>query len=108
MFDFPKWQAWLEVMASDPSLPKGLKAEFRIGAASSKPGMTFGLVGSNAIGSFESWATGEADYTIMAPPSPQAKMVSHKWMQVLTDQTFEAAFNEFVAEFQKHENQSVS
>ena len=70
--------------------------------------MSFGIVGANAMGNFESWATGETDYTIMAPPSPEAKMVSHKWMQVLTDETFEAAFNEFIAEYQKYENPSPS
>jgi len=56
------------------------------------------------MASFESWITGECDYTIMAPVGPKAKMISHKWMQVLTDETFEATFDEFVGEFRKYEN----
>lgn len=81
-----------------------LKAEFRLGPNESpKQGMIFGVVGVNAMGSFECWITGEADYTIMAPSSPEAKMVSYKWGQVLTSDTFEAVFNEFMAEFRKHE-----
>ena len=68
--------------------------------------MGFGVRGVNAIGSFDCWTTGETDYTIMAPASPETEMVSHKWMQVLTNETFEAAFNEFMAEFHKHENPS--
>ena len=62
------------------------------------------MTGSKAIASFEVWITGEADYTIMSPASLEDKMLSHNWGQRLTDQTFEAAFYEFVAEFSKHEN----
>ena len=108
MFDFLKWRAWLEQAATLP-LGKEFKAEFTSGSNESpKPGMVFGVVGVNAMGSFECWITGETDDTIMAPPSAEAKMVSHKWMQVLTDETFEAAFHEFMAEFHKHENPSIS
>jgi hypothetical protein len=108
MFDFSKWRQWL-IQTAALSVAEGFKAEFKSGSNdSSKPGMTFGIVGSNAMGSFESWVTGEVDYTIMTPPSADAKMVSHKWMQLVTDDTFEAIFNEFMGEFQKYENPTLS
>jgi hypothetical protein len=108
MFDFSNWREWLEQAATRPA-GEGVKAEFTSGPNESpKLGMVFGVIGVNAMGSFECWITGETDFTIMAPPSAEAKMVSHKWMQVLTDKTFEAAFNEFMAEFHKYENRSLS
>jgi len=66
-----------------------------------KPGLGLGLAGRKAIGLFETWITGETDYTIHVLPG--GEMVSHKWMLLLTDETFEETFNEFAAEFRKHE-----
>jgi hypothetical protein len=57
------------------------------------------------MGSLECWITGEADWTIMAPPSPDAKMVSHTWGLVLTDETFENVFAHFMTEFRTFEIQ---
>jgi hypothetical protein len=61
------------------------------------------LAGASAIGLFETWGTGEADYHIVKPPSPQAKMVAHKFGLVLSDDTFEMTVAEFLAEF-RHQN----
>jgi len=60
------------------------------------------------MGSLEVWFTGETDYTVMTPPSGEAKMVSNKWMVISNDETFESTFNEFVAEFTKHSLASKS
>ncbi|WP_020176086.1 hypothetical protein [Methyloferula stellata] len=65
--------------------------------------MEIGIVGLNAMGNFENWITGETDFTIMVPPSRDMKMVSHKWQLMLTDDTFELAVADFVAEFRKFE-----
>jgi hypothetical protein len=108
MFNFSKWQQWLAQRAA-LSAAEGFKAEFKLGPPESpKPAMGFGIIGVKAMCSFESWITGEVDWTIMAPPSADAKMVSHKWMLLATDDTFEAIFNEFMAEFQRYENSSLS
>src|SRR3984957_15314877 len=101
MFSYKQRRAWLEAKASEFQA-NGIDASLRCGPDDgSKPGLGFGLVGRNAIGLLESWVTGETDYTIHAPPA--GKMVSHKWMLISTDETFEAIFDEFVVEFQKYE-----
>jgi hypothetical protein len=104
MLDYPKWRDWLRGKARQIG-DDGFKTEFQVGSDDSpKPGMTMGIVGLNAMGSFESWVTGETDFTIMAPPSPAGKMVSHRWGLVLNDETFEATFREFIEEFHKFES----
>lgn len=66
--------------------------------------MILEVVGRKAMGGFENWITGETDYTVMAPPSPKAQMVSHKWGLIVTDETFEATFDEFVVQFRQHDS----
>ena len=55
------------------------------------------------MGDFANWITGETDYTIAAPPSPKARMVCHKWGVIVTDETFEPLFVEFLAHFRRYE-----
>ena len=106
MFDYNKWRAWLQAKAAELE-GSGVKTSFGYGPdEGKKPGMTFGMIGPKAMGDFATWVTGETDYTIMVPPSPEATMVSHKWGLVLTDDIFEATFNEFIAEFRKHDPSS--
>jgi hypothetical protein len=69
--------------------------------------MCLELVGERSIGLFESWGTGETDYTVMAPASPKAQMVAHRWGAVVTDQTFEQVFGEFLAAFRHHDTNDV-
>lgn len=104
MFNYKQWQAWLQAKASELQ-GDGVTTSLRSGPdTGNKPGMGFGIIGLKAMGDFASWVTGETDYTIMVPPSPEAKMVSHKWGLTLTDETFEATFNEFITEFQKYDS----
>jgi hypothetical protein len=103
MFDFPRWREWQQQKFREFRVD-GLNADIRVGPDDSpKPGMAFGIVGVHAMATFESWATGECDITIMALPSPHPKMVFCKWGIVLTDETFESAFAEFLAEFRRFE-----
>jgi len=106
MFDFPKWSVWLEEKTREMGKIV-LKAEFRVGPSDGpKPGMGMGIVGLNAMADFTSWTTGETDYTIMAPVSPEGKMVSHRWGLILDDESFEMTFHEFIDEFRKFETPS--
>ena len=106
MYDFARWQAWLQSKAVELNA-EGFKSELRIGVATSpKPGMVLGITGIGAIGSFENWITGETDYTVLVPPTPSAKMASQKWGVVLTDDTFEAAFRDFLSEFKKLDSEN--
>jgi hypothetical protein len=100
MFNFARWRAWLENKVAGFRVD-GLDATLRWNDDGPKPGLGFGLIGRHAIGLLENWHTGETDYTIHAPHG--GEMVAHAWMRVLTDETFEATFNEFVAEFRKHD-----
>jgi hypothetical protein len=101
MFDYPKWRAWLNVK-SDELRTEDITVKFQSGPDDGpKPGMSLGLVGNCAMAVFENWITGETDYTIEKPPSPRAKMVAHKWGALVTDETFETTFNEFIAAFRQ-------
>jgi hypothetical protein len=108
VFDYKKWKVWLEGKKSELQTLEST-VSLRCGPDNGpKPGMTFGIIGPNAMGSFEVWITGETDYTVMAPPSQGAEIVSNKWMVISNDETFERTFNEFVAEFTKHNSASKS
>jgi hypothetical protein len=106
MLDFPKWREWLRERARQIG-QEGFKTEFNVGPDDNpKPGMTMGVIGLNAMGSFETWVTGETDWTIMVPPSTAAKMVANRWMLVLDDDSFEMTFHEFSDEFRRFETPS--
>ncbi len=97
MFNYNKWRAWLQAKATELQ-DDGVTTSFRCGPDDiPKTGMGFGIVGRNSLGLFENWITGETDYTIHAPKG--GPMVSHKWGLILTDDTFERTFNEFIDEF---------
>ena len=101
MFDFPRWKTWLEARAAELTAD-GLHIQFSAGPeGSAKPGMGLGLRGTRAVGLFENWRTGETDYTIHAPSD--GPMVSHRWGLIVEDETFEATFREFIAEFNRFE-----
>ncbi len=103
MFDFLKWRTWLQERTNELR-KEGFEADFRAGPDDSpKPGMAIGIFGLKAMADFQSWITGETDFTVMVPRSRDAKMVSHKWGLLLTDETFEKTFIEFMAEFRKFE-----
>jgi hypothetical protein len=103
MFDFQRWRLWLEAKAAALEA-EGLEASFGAGPDDGpKPGMGLGIVGRQAMGIFENWITGETDYTILVPPSPEARMVSHEWGLLATDETFEAIFTTFITKFRQFE-----
>ena len=56
-----------------------------------------------AMGVFEAWAAGEADYSIFMPPSRKADMVANRWGLELTVENFEEVFDKFVTEYHRHE-----
>jgi hypothetical protein len=105
MFDFSAWSGWLEERSRELK-SEGLEAKFYsspgVGSLP-KPKMGLGLVGERAMGEFENWGTGETDYTVMAPASPKAQMVAHRWGVIVTDETFEQVFGEFLAAFRHHD-----
>jgi hypothetical protein len=102
MYDFERWKAWVKAKVADMQT-KEVAASLHIGRADGpKLGLEFGRVGNHAMASFANWITGETDYTVLTLPSAEAKMVSNRWMIVLTDATFETHFEEFVTEFRKH------
>ena len=99
MFDYPKWRTWLEARGVELRA-EGLLGKFHAGPDGyPKPGMILELVGTHAMGGFENWITGETDYTVAKPPSPKGKMVAHKWGVIVSDKSFEPAFNEFLSAF---------
>jgi hypothetical protein len=108
MFDHMKLRAWLRDKTTELQSAE-ITTSLRHGPDDGpKPGMAFNIVGRNALGSFENWITGETDWTILAPTDTTAKLVSNKWMLTLTDETFEDAFLEFIAEFRKHNAASTT
>jgi len=104
VFDFRRWREWLEPKAAELEA-EGFEARFAAGPDDGpKPGMSLEIAGRRAMGDFANWITGEPDYTIAAPPSPKARMVCHKWGVIVTDETFEPLFVEFLAHFRRYES----
>jgi hypothetical protein len=105
MFDFCAWSGWLEERSRELK-NEGLETRFSSSPGVGnlpKPKMCLGLVGERSMGLFENWGTGETDYTVMAPASPKAQMVAHRWGDIVTDETFEQVFGEFLAAFRHHD-----
>lgn len=101
MFDYQRWRLWLKAKA-DALEAEGLTIRFAAGPDDGpKPGMTLEIVGRRAMGGFENWITGETDYTIFVPPSSKARMVSHEWGLLVTDETFETIFTSFMTKFRQ-------
>ena len=63
--------------------------------------MSLGLAGASAIGLFETWVTGRGRLSYRQAAIAQAKMVAHKFGLVLSDDTFEVTFAEFLGEFRR-------
>jgi hypothetical protein len=94
MFDFQKWRRWME--AKEQALKAdGYDTRFAAGPNSGpKPGMILEITDGKKYGGFESWDTGETDYTVQVL-SEAPNMRFHKWGAVVTDETFESLFQEF-------------
>jgi hypothetical protein len=103
MFAFERWKSWLAAKEAELRAG-GFDARLHVGAITSKPGMTLSIVGHKALGEFANWVTGETDYTVHEIRGPRnLEMVSHKWGLLLTDETFEQAFADFLSEFRRYE-----
>lgn len=79
----------------------GFRTKLRFSDQSPKPGTALDVEGRQVLASFSNWNTGETDYDIA---NLNADRLSSKWGLLLDDQTFEAAFDAFIAELQKHEH----
>jgi hypothetical protein len=103
MLDFSNRRSWLPSKLVE--LEKlGLVASVKFGSQTdNKPGVVIEVTGKAAMGVFEAWAAGEADYSIFMPPSRKADMVANKWGLELTAENFEVVFDNFVTEYRRHE-----
>jgi hypothetical protein len=104
MFDYVKWRDWLKEQASVLQSDSIVSMFHCSPDDRQKPSMSLGLKGSGAIGSFECWSTGEADYTIHKIPAsgnPSNDVTAYQWGVILNDQTFRNHFNEFQKAFRQ-------
>jgi hypothetical protein len=102
MFDFIRWRQWLADRAEDLRV-EGFKTNLRLSDQSPKPGTSLEVTGQRTLALFANWNTGETDYDIA---DANAKLLSHKWGQILDDLNFEASFAEFANELRNRENNS--
>jgi hypothetical protein len=94
IFGFEHWKSWMTERAKRLS-KAGKPAELRISnEKTSKPGVSFRLKADNALGQFDVWITGEADFDVMDAQSTD--FVHHVWGMLLDDNTFESIFDDFV------------
>ena len=101
MFNFPRWRAFLEARSADLT-KEGMQVRVAGGSQRRpKSGMILETVLNGMYGGFENWSTGETDYTIMPVPSRTKQPLVHKWGLILSDETFEATFDEFMGEFRR-------
>lgn len=99
-FEFQRWENWLEEQAQ--TLRKtGQVAELRRGGPPSpKPGCSFRLETDRALGQFDMWITGEADFDVM---DAQTNSFAHNvWGMILDDASFEGAFADFLNRVTRH------
>jgi hypothetical protein len=103
MLDFSNRRSWLPSKLVELER-LGLIVGVKFGSQTDhKPGVVIEVTGQVAMGVFEAWAAGEADYSIFMPPSRKAAMVANKWGLELTAETFEEVFDHFVAEYRRYE-----
>jgi hypothetical protein len=100
VFGFARWEQWMKDKAKAMS-EAGQLAELRSSnQETSKPGFSFRFKTDHALGQFDVWVTGEADFDIMDARSTNfAHQVSG---MLLDDCTFESAFNEFITRMNCH------
>jgi len=94
VFAFEHWQDWMKERArslTEAGRPAELKSSTE---KTSKPGVSFPLTTDRALGQFDVWMTGEADFDVMDAQS--TNFVHHVSGMLLDDNTFENIFNDFV------------
>ncbi|MBN9532384.1 MAG: hypothetical protein J0H10_03380 [Alphaproteobacteria bacterium] len=98
VFDFPRYKVFLEAKA-EALRSDGMEVRFHCGPADSpKQGMILELVWEGMYGGFENWITGETDYTVM-PVGKHGQPLAYRWGLIVTDESFAAIFDEFLAAF---------
>jgi hypothetical protein len=103
MLDFSNRHSWLPSKLVE--LEKfGLVTSVKFGSQTDhKPGVVIEITGHVAMGIFEAWAAGEADYSIFMPPSRKADLVANRWGIELTVENIEEVFDKFITEYRCHE-----
>ena len=93
-FGFERWELWMKDKART-LLEAGQLAELRISnQKTSKPGVSFRVKTDRALGQFDMWITGEADFDVMDVQS--TNFAHHVSGMLLDDDTFENAFDDFM------------
>jgi hypothetical protein len=103
MLDFSSRRSWLPAKVGDLE-KQGLVVSVKFASQiDHKPGVVIEVIGQVAMGVFEAWSAGEADYSIFVPPSRKARIVANKWGLTLTAENFEMVFDKFIKEYRRHE-----
>ena len=99
-FEFRRWEKWLEVRAQTLR-QTGQAAELRCGGPPTpKPCCSFRVQTDCALGQFDVWVTGEADFDVV---DAQTKVFAHNvWGLLLDDVSFEDAFEDFLRRVIQH------
>ena len=99
-FEFNEWESWLETR-TQVLLQAGKHVELRRGGEPTpKPCCSFRVKTDHALGQFDFWATGEADYDVM--DSVTRVFIYNVWGLDLSDTSFEATFENFLELVIKH------
>jgi hypothetical protein len=97
MFDFRKWERGVSAKA-DALCATGCEVEFQAATEESeKPSFVVALIGTRTVADFQTWKTGETDWTVLDKGNPVNAMLAHRWGLKLDDGSYEAAFEEFLA-----------
>jgi hypothetical protein len=100
VFGFERWEHWLNERAR-VFREAGQVAELRSsGGRTPKPGCSFRLQTNRALGPFDVWLTGEADFDVMDAQSEE--FTHHVWGMIVDDLSFEAAFDDFLTRVMQH------
>ncbi len=99
-FEFRRWENWLEERAQTLRQAGRVAELHRAGSPTTKPGCSFRVETDRAFGQFDVWATGEADFDVM---DAETKGFAHNvWGMILSDVSFEGAFDDFLNRVTQH------
>jgi hypothetical protein len=94
VLDFDRWSRWLEATAHELRAENVFAELKRGGLPTAKPCCSFRVETNFALGQFDVWVTGEADFDVMDAQSKA--FIYHSWAMLLDDNTFEGAFKDFL------------
>jgi hypothetical protein len=100
VFGFERWEQWVTDKAR-VLLEAGQFAELQSSyQKTSKPSFSFRFKTHCALGQFDVWITGEADFEIM--DAQTTNFAHHVSGMLLDDYTFESAFDDFMTRMNCH------